>query len=86
MQNVFLTMGSGSRKLKNIDLEDWSSGYGVSEKDQDIRIISEVQLRPLNQLDVGVKGKEIKNDSWVPNLGCWGTWGYSSVQFTNISW
>lgn len=40
-------------------MEDGGSGSGVREKYQDIRVISEVQLRPVYQLDVGVKEKEI---------------------------
>lgn len=35
MQNVFLIMGHGQRKLKNSDLEDWSNSCGVRQKDQD---------------------------------------------------
>lgn len=41
MQNVFLTMGRGQRKLKNNDLEDledWGSSCEMRKKDQDIGI------------------------------------------------
>lgn len=51
--------GSRSKKLTNNDLEDWGSGCGVRKKDQGIRAISEVKLRLVNKLDVGIKEKEI---------------------------
>lgn len=42
--------------------------------------MSEVKLRLIDQLEVELKEKEIKDDSQVPNLGCQGTWGHSLVQ------
>lgn len=75
-----LTRSHGQRKLKHNDLEQWGSSCGVREGTLGIREMSEVKLRLIDQLEVELKEKEIKDDSQVPNLGCQGTWGHSLVQ------